>query len=187
MNQPTNWQSTLENELVSIRPLKEEDREELFLVASDPLIWEQHPDKTRCTREGFNQFFDLAMEMGTAFLVVDKRTDDVMGTSRYCPAKGHEDKIEIGWTFIARKYWGGQYNRMVKELMLDYAFKAVNTVLFYIAKDNFRSRKAVEKLGAVLANPQAEQFEIKSADSVIYKLPREVWISQKQTNGNGEV
>ena len=107
-----------------------------------------------------------------------------MGTSRYAPAKGHEDKIEIGWTFIARKYWGGPYNRALKQLMLDHAFKTVDTVLFYIAETNFRSRRAVEKLGGVLANPQAEQFEIKSADSVIYKLPKEVWISQGQTNGN---
>ena len=142
MNQSTNPPiNELTNELVSIRPLKEEDREALFAVASDPLIWEQHPDKTRCTREGFNKFFDLAMEMGTAFLVTDKQTGEVMGTSRYCTAKGHDDKVEIGWTFIARKFWGGPYNRALKELMLDHAFKSVNTVTSYFCLSSERFTK----------------------------------------------
>lgn len=175
----TDLQPRLENELVSIRPLQEDDRETLLQLAADPLVWEQHPDKTRSTREGFNQFFDMAMEMGSAFLVMDKATGEVMGTSRYCPVKEHDDKMEIGWTFITRKYWGRGYNRALKELMLNHAFKSVNTVLFYIGEHNLRSRKAVEKLGGVLANPEAERFEIKFADYVVYKLPREVWTARQ--------
>ncbi len=57
--------------------------------------------------------------------------------------------MEIGWTFLARKYWGGLYNRELKDLMLAHAFRFVETVVFYVGENNIRSQKATEKIGAI--------------------------------------
>lgn len=58
--------------------------------------------------------------------------------------------MHIGYTFFSRACWGKSFNSNTKELMLDYAFNIVQSVIFHIGSCNMRSRKAIEKLGAVL-------------------------------------
>ena len=138
----------LADDLVELRPLKADDLEELYSVASDPLIWEQHPKNDRWKREVFKRFFSKALESKTAFIISDRKSGDVIGSSRYYDIGKEPDTVAIGYTFLARKYWGGDHNRAVKHLMLEHAFKFVSRVVFHIGVDNIRSRKAVEKLGA---------------------------------------
>jgi hypothetical protein len=54
---PLNRQPTLEDSLVTLRPLEESDREALYKVAQDPLIWEQHPSN-RYRRAVFDDLLD---------------------------------------------------------------------------------------------------------------------------------
>ena len=98
-------QPTLAGELVELRPLRAGDFDVLFAAASDPLIWEQHPESDRYTEEKFRRYFDGAMQSGGAFAVVHRKTGRMIGSTRfhgYDPAAG---EIEIGWTFVAREYW----------------------------------------------------------------------------------
>ena len=129
---PFNFQPVLENELLLLRPLQADDFEDLFKVASDPLIWALHPAKERATRDGFTTFFNDALAMHSAFVAIDKKTGQIIGTSRYYPVKESDDAIEIGWTFLSRAYWGGTYNQSMKKLMMDYAFQFVTHILFFI-------------------------------------------------------
>ncbi|AWK06940.1 N-acetyltransferase [Flavobacterium crocinum] len=138
----------LEDEIVKLIPLKEEHFEALFEAASDPLIWEQHPSKDRYHREGFTTFFKAAMDSKGSFLILDKQTNEVMGTTRFYEYNPEKSSVAIGYTFITRKYWGGPYNKSNKELLIDYAFQHVNSVFFHVGTENFRSQKAVLKLGA---------------------------------------
>jgi RimJ/RimL family protein N-acetyltransferase len=142
-----NLQPTLQDELVVLKPLQPEDFEKLFAVASDPLIWEQHPVKDRYKPEVFKIFFDGAVASKGAFLVCEKTTGELMGSTRYYDFKPELSQIAIGFTFIARKYWGGKYNFSMKKLMMDYAFRYVDTVLYHIGASNIRSQKAQLKLG----------------------------------------
>lgn len=141
-------QPTLQNDSVIIRPLKEEDFDALYNVAKDPLIWEQHTDD-RYKKEVFEPFFRDSMESGGALAIVDRKTNGIVGSSRYKPVDGIESALEIGWTFLARKYWGGTVNKAVKTLMIDHAFKYFDDVILYIDKDNIRSQKAAKKIGAI--------------------------------------
>jgi RimJ/RimL family protein N-acetyltransferase len=141
-------QPTLQNTLVKLIPLKPEHFMELFSVASDPLIWEQHPNSDRYKKEVFEKFFDSAIESKGAFLIIDKTTNGVIGSSRFYEFDAKENSIKIGYTFMARKFWGREYNRAVKNLMINYAFQFIDNVKFQIGATNFRSQKAVEKLGA---------------------------------------
>jgi len=142
-------QPTLIGTLVHLRPLRDEDHDALFAVASDPLIWEQHPDKSRSTPEGFRRFFQGALDSGGAFLVTDAVTGAVIGSSRYAGLDPVASEVEIGWTFLARRYWGGRTNAEMKQLMLQHAFQYVESVVFRIDPANFRSQHAVMKIGAL--------------------------------------
>ena len=141
-------QPTLRGNLIEVRPLVLEDFEALFAAASDPLIWEQHPEKDRCQRPIFEKFFQGAMDSGGAFAVIDRRSGRIIGSSRYHNLNPAENEVEIGFTFLERTFWGGAYNGELKSLMLQHAFRFVDRVVFVVGPDNLRSQKALEKIGA---------------------------------------
>lgn len=145
---PFDLQPTLTGELLELRPLQPDDFEALYRAASDPLIWEQHPEPARHQRDVFQRYFDSAIESKGAFAVVDRKSGAIIGSSRYWNLE--ENEVEIGWTFLERAYWGGEYNREMKRLMLDHAFRFVERVVFVVGEENLRSRKAVEKIGGKL-------------------------------------
>jgi RimJ/RimL family protein N-acetyltransferase len=142
-------QPKLIGQSIELRPLVPEDWDDLFAVASDALIWEQHPEHDRYKEDVFQIFFKEALECGGAFAVIDKQDRQIIGSTRFYGYDPKKSEIEIGWTFLARKYWGGPYNREMKQLMLDHAFQFVETVLFYIGENNIRSQRATEKIGAI--------------------------------------
>lgn len=151
MNNTPNWQpENLQSELVKLQPLKPSDFEALYLVASDKLIWEQHPSFDRYKKDVFERWFKKAMEAKTAFLILDAVNQEIIGSSRFYEYDAENASIAIGYTFLARKYWGTAFNKSVKTLMINYAFEqGINNLLFHVGATNFRSQKAVEKLGAV--------------------------------------
>jgi N-acetyltransferase len=142
-------QPHLKGELIELRPLRGDDWDELFAVASDPLIWEQHPESDRYKEDVFKIFFEDALKSGGAFIVIDTQTQQIIGSTRFHGYDPEKSEIEIGWTFLARKYWGGRYNAEMKQLMLRHAFKFVENVVFFVGENNIRSQKATEKIGAV--------------------------------------
>jgi RimJ/RimL family protein N-acetyltransferase len=146
----------LKNELIQLIPLQETDFEELYTVASDPLVWEQHPNELRYQHEVFQNYFEGAMLSKGAFLIRDTKTNEVVGSSRYYDYNESDNSILIGYTFIGRKFWGNGYNKALKKIMLDYAFEQVNKVYFHIGAFNLRSQKAIEKIGAV----KVDEFEV---------------------------
>src|SRR3954470_17213956 len=133
------WQPILRGDLVELTPLRESDWAELYAVASDPLIWEQHPARNRHEEPVFRVFFAEALASGGAFLVRDARSGRVIGSTRYCGYDAGAGEVEIGWTFLARSHWGGAYNGEMKQLMLHHAFQFVGRVVFLIGADNIRS------------------------------------------------
>lgn len=142
-------QPTLVGDAVVIRPIKREDWTELFAAGSDPAIWELHPARDRYTESAFSQFFESGIASKTAFVFVDPETRELIGSSRYYGYDAASSEIEIGWTFIVRKHWGGRVNAEAKHLMLKHAFGFVDTVIFWVGEHNLRSLRAVEKIGGV--------------------------------------
>jgi len=151
-------QPHLRGELIDLRPLAPDDWEELFMVASDPLIWEQHPESDRYKEDVFRVFFSEALESRGAFVVIYKKTQQIIGSTRFYGYDPEKSEIEIGWTFLARKYWGGRYNAEMKQLLLNHAFKFVKSVVFFVGEKNFRSQKAMEKIGAIRIGLVKKQY-----------------------------
>ena len=142
-------QPTLAGARVHLRPLRADDYDALFAAASDPLIWEQHPDE-RWREDVFRGFFDGALASGGALAAIDATYGRIVGTSRFEHYDPARREVEIGWTFLARSHWGGGFNGEMKRLMLQHAFQYVDRVVFVIYSTNFRSRRAVEKIGGTL-------------------------------------
>ncbi len=169
-------QPYLENDLLILRPLQEEDFENLYKIGSDPLIWEMHPAKDRYQESVFKIFFSDAILSKGAFAVIDKMTDEIIGSTRFHTISESKNAIEIGWTFLARKYWGGVYNKSMKCLMMGYAFNFVENIVFYIGENNIRSRKALVKLGGEqIVSLEGRPLLERSNASVIYKISKDVW------------
>lgn len=164
-------QPTLEGEHLLLRPLRVDDWDALYAVASDPLVWELHPAKDRWQEAAFRTFFDDALAQGGALIAIDRSSGAAIGSSRmqnYDPADG--GSVEIGWTFLARSHWGGETNREMKRLMLAHCFQYVARVDFRIGEANIRSRRAMEKIGGRLTE---RTDMIGTIPHVIYAITRE--------------
>src|SRR4051794_614201 len=118
-------------------------------AGSDREIWKVHPVRDRHTEAGFRKFFDGAVNSKMAFTFVDRSTNRLIGSSRYYGHEPELGEIENGWAFLARSHWGGRANREVKRLMLDHAFTFVDTVVFWVGEQNWRSQGAMTKIGGV--------------------------------------
>jgi RimJ/RimL family protein N-acetyltransferase len=169
-------QPTLVGEIIELRPLRADDYQALFRVAADPLIWEQHPERNRYEEATFRAFFDEALASGGALVAIDRADGRIIGSSRYHGYDPAGSVVEIGWTFLARAYWGGRYNGEMKRLMLEHAFRYVKRVIFVIGPHNFRSQRAVEKIGGVRAGATTDA---RGQERMVYELTPALYASQR--------
>jgi N-acetyltransferase len=169
-------QPVLENDQILLLPLQNDDFEAVYQAASDPLIWEQHPNKDRWKRAVFATFFEGAIQSGGAFKIMDKATDTVAGSTRIYDYDPEQSLILIGYTFYARAYWGKGINLAVKQLMLDYLFQYVEKVHFHIGALNVRSQVAIGRLGAQKVGEQeVAYFGEPPKLNFVYEIKRSDW------------
>ena len=177
---------TLEGNRLRIVPLQDSDFEALYSVASDPKVWELHPANDRYQEHVFREFFSGGIKSGMAYRVELKNDDSdskpkVIGSSRYNAPDYANSSVEIGWTFLGCDFWGGQYNKELKDLMLYFAFKTFKTVTFCIGANNHRSIGAVKKLGA-RHNPS--MVDPNRQGSVLYELTQETYVGLENYGNN---
>jgi RimJ/RimL family protein N-acetyltransferase len=169
-------QPILTGATIELRPAAAEDWEALFAVASDPLIWAVHPAHDRWREPVFRRYFDDALASGGSLTIRELHSGRVIGASRYSRVHAGPCEVEIGWTFLARDHWGGATNRELKRLMLDHAFRWFDPVIFVVGAGNARSRRAMEKIGAVLRT-EVQQREMAGvvAPHVVYAIHKADW------------
>jgi RimJ/RimL family protein N-acetyltransferase len=170
---PFDLQPCLQGDLLELRPLCAEDFGALYAVAADPLLWEQHPCNDRYQEEVFKVFFREALQSGGALVAIDRKDGRVIGSSRFHGHDEEKGEIEIGWTFLARSHWGGAYNGEMKRLMLRHAFRFVSRVIFLIGPHNFRSQRAIEKIGAVRAG---SRLDGSGRESLVYRIEASAFV-----------
>jgi RimJ/RimL family protein N-acetyltransferase len=183
---PFELQPVLQGELLELRPLRAEDFPDLYAIAADPLIWEQHPIRDRYKEEVFKEFFRQALESGGALIALDSKDGQIIGSSRFHGYDKENSEIEIGWTFLARSHWGGAYNREMKRLMLRHAFRFVERVIFLVGMQNLRSGRAVEKIGGVRVGSRTDDA---GRESFIYQITASTFaqtLGKEAIDGNGK-
>ncbi|MBY8337637.1 GNAT family N-acetyltransferase [Alteriqipengyuania sp. NZ-12B] len=173
-------QPLLEGERFALRPLRADDWDALYAIASDPAVWEQHPMTDRWREEVFRAFFEDALAKGGALAIIDTRDGTIIGSSRFQALKSAEDdeeeqsSVEIGWTFLAPRYWGTGANREVKRLMLAHALESVERVDFRVGEANWRSRIALENIGAQRTRrTELSRHQGKRVLHLVYAISRE--------------
>lgn len=177
MNQPFNYQPQLQNEMVLLRPMRQSDFEHLYKIGQNPKIWEQHQNPDRGLFENFQVFFNEGMDMNTAFVILDQKTQNIIGSSRYKMVSETHKAIEIGWTFLDPRFWGGRYNQSFKKLMIDHAFTYFDYVIFNIDQNNIRSQKAVQKLGGILISKEGHLAHLHTTKTtgLTFIIAKESW------------
>ncbi|MBO9581664.1 MAG: GNAT family N-acetyltransferase [Sphingobium sp.] len=171
---PPDWQPILVGETVLLRPTMADDWKEMYVAASDPLIWAVHPVRERYKQPLFRENFQTGLAGRMMLTIIERSTGAIIGTSRYHGHDPEKSEVEIGWTFLVRRHWGGRTNREVKRLMLDHAFRWVDCVYFRVGDMNWRSRGAMEKIGGKLREGLIEVVQNGVAmPYVVYEIRRE--------------
>jgi N-acetyltransferase len=166
-----NWQPIdVKNEWVELTPLTETDFEQLYAVAKDPLVWEQHPNPDRYKWDVFQTYFQGAIESAGAFLIKDS-TGNAIGCTRFYDHVPEKKEVKIGYTFFSRDCWGKPFNQSTKSLMLQYAFQFVDDVIFHVGANNIRSQKAMEKMGALrIGQETVAYYGEEPRVNIVYKM-----------------
>lgn len=175
-----NFQPNLIGDLIEIRPAVEADFEPLFALASDPEIWALHIATDRWKRNVFRANFDNALADEGGLIAVDRASRQIAGFSRYSQMAVGPDEMEIGWTFLARQFWGGAHNRDMKRMMVSHVLESFPRVLFRVAVDNFRSRRAMEKIGGILIDwDETVEYNGIGYPFIAYEITRESFAEWK--------
>lgn len=176
-----NIQPVLENDKVRLIPLQPSDFEALYQTAADPKIWEQHPTPDRWKREVFSKFFEGAIESKGAFKIIDRKSGDIAGSTRFYAYDETAQNIRIGYTFYATRFWGTGLNPLVKDLMMDYAFQYVNSILLEVGSNNRRSQIAVERLGAIkIKEEMVAYYGEEPKLNFVYEITKEIFQRHKK-------
>ena len=170
-----NRQPILQTDRLIIRPLAQTDYEALYQIASDPAVWEQHPIHDRWRREVFDAFFADGMASGGALAVSDRTTGSLLGSTRFGPFDPEEGGVvEIGWTFLSTRHWGKGINPEMKRAMLAHAFASVELVEFRVGDTNYRSRNALEAIGAMRSDRyELQKYQGKRVVHLVYEITRD--------------
>ncbi len=156
---------------LALRPLAADDFDALYAVACDPDIWTVHPEPLRWRLDVFTGFFAKACNDG-ALIVAERSSGAIVGSSRYYEWAPALEEVAIGYTFLARRLWGGAANAELKRLMLDHAFQYAKRVWFHVGVDNIRSRRAMEKIGATLDRIELRPSGGRLLTTAFYRIDR---------------
>jgi RimJ/RimL family protein N-acetyltransferase len=146
----------LENNSVKLIPLSLENYTQLLSIALQPNLIQYSPSDIE-SEQTLKNYVSSALEQraektSIPFLVYSKVHETAAGCTRYMNIDWKNKVLHIGATWLGREFHGTGINTQMKILMLNYAFDTLHfeKVEFRIDERNIRSRKAVEKLGAVL-------------------------------------
>jgi RimJ/RimL family protein N-acetyltransferase len=145
---------TLEGNRVRLEPLQESHQAELCEIGLDVRLWQLTVNKVRTSEDMFRYIQGAldAQAAGTAlpFVIVEKASDKIIGTTRYHNINQQHRRVEIGYTWLAVLWQRTGINTEVKYLMLNYAFEVWGCVRveFRVNSINEPSRRALLRIGA---------------------------------------
>jgi RimJ/RimL family protein N-acetyltransferase len=144
----------LEGRYVRLEPLTLEHAKALSEVGLDEELWRWIPVPVR-TPEEMKAYVQTAVNdqaAGTSlpFAQIEKATSRVIGSTRYANIESEHRRVEIGWTWVARRWQRSAINTEAKYLLLRHAFETLGCRRVELKTDslNERSRAAILRIGA---------------------------------------
>lgn len=179
----------LENERVILIPFEEARNQELKDIIFDDEIWTYMGMYIR-TEKDFDAYVEStlkAKETGVfyPFLIIDKATNRIAGSTRYGNIIPESEKCEIGWTWYGKDFQGTGLNKACKFALLEYGFNTIGfrRIQFGADEENIRSQKAIQKLGAskegLFRNNYVDSTG-KSKNDVYFSIIKEEWEAIKK-------
>ncbi len=142
----------LENDRVKLVPFDVKYKEDLHRIIFDEEIYYTIECRNEDDFENYIVETCRQRELGNSypFIIIDKRTNEVAGSTRYGHIQFGNKRLEIGWTWYGKAFRGTGLNRACKYELLKYAFEEMHfrRVQFSADVRNLRSQKAILKLGA---------------------------------------
>lgn len=179
----------LEGDGVRLEPLSAQHLPGLTVCANDPALWEYTFGANPFTSEAdANRWLRDAIDPldVVAFAVIDKRTGMLAGSTRYADISPQHRKVEIGWTFLAQRFWRTHVNSEMKFLLFRYAFEQWNAQRVQLKAEavNKRSRAAILRLGATYEGT-LRKFRIRPSDNSVrdvsfYSVTDDEWPMVKE-------
>jgi len=174
----------LENEMVKLKPLELNDLPGILEAASYPEIW-SHMSITIERMEDVNNFVENALitrhgKTEFPFVIVDKKTGDIIGSTRFMDIDDKHQRLEIGTTWLTPAYWRTPMNTNCKYLLLQYCFEILQLQRVQIKTDheNIRSQKAIERIGVTKEGILRNHMIRKDGTirhTVMYSITLEEW------------
>ena len=181
-----NWLNpvTLEGNLVKLVPLQKSHKNELLDAASDGKLWELWFTSVP-SEKTIDAYLDTALsaqEKGLAlpFVIIDKATDEIIGSTRYMNVETPHRRLEIGSTWYAKRTQRTGINTESKYLLLKHAFETLNAIAveFRTHFHNHPSRNAILRLGAkqdgILRNHRIDD-QGNYRDTVVFSILESEW------------
>lgn len=182
----------LENNFVILKPLEFKDFKGLKEVALDPEIWQYMPLTYLVQPGDLHEYIKKARKqrrqsLRYPFVIIDKLSGDIAGSTSYGNISLVDKRLEIGWTWLGKKYQGSGINKHCKFLLLKYAFETLAFERVELKTDvlNHRSRKAIQKIGAIeegILRSHTLMNGGRRRDTVYYSILKEEWSAVKANN-----
>ncbi|WP_338768187.1 GNAT family protein [Bernardetia sp. ABR2-2B] len=180
---------TLEGNLVKLISLSSSHKNELLEAASDGELWNLWFTSVP-SQEKIDDYLDFAFSEQEAnralpFAIIDKKTNKIIGSTRFCNVVESNKRVEIGYTWYSKSYQRTGVNTECKYLLLQYAFEKLKCIAveFRTSWYNQASRKAILRLGAkqdgVLRNHQIDSNGI-LRDTVVFSIINIEWQGVKK-------
>ena len=180
----------LENTRVLLRPFRPSDTEALRTIAFDEEIWRYMINRISNEEEleAWVQTVISGYQQGTryTFMIIDKATGQLAGSTSYGNMSETDKRLEIGWTWLSKDHRGSGLNRHCKYLLLRYAFEVLQMERVELKGDalNMRSRKAILRLGATeegILRSHTLMHDGRRRDTFYYSILQPEWEQIKGT------
>jgi len=180
---------TLEGNNVVLKPLSDHHADSLATIIQESELWKLFVTSVPPATE-IRQYIDQAHATyhageGLAFVIINKDTDQIVGSSRFTRAEMKHKRLEIGYTFLGNQWQRTKINTEAKLLMLSYAFEqlAINRVEFITDYLNHRSQQALIRIGAKKEGIMRNHMIMRDGrirDSILFSIIKQEWPGIKQ-------
>ncbi|PMM11317.1 GNAT family N-acetyltransferase [Vibrio breoganii] len=182
-------ETEMESKKIKLAPLKREHADALVIAASDGELWNLWFTSVP-SAETVSRYIDTALEqqalgLAVPFVVIEKSTGHIIGSTRFCNADPVHHRVEIGYTWYASRFQKTSVNTECKLLLLSHAFESLEAIAveFRTSWHNQASRAAIARLGAkqdgVLRNLQTLPNG-GYRDTVVFSILNSEWLSVKE-------
>jgi RimJ/RimL family protein N-acetyltransferase len=175
----------LEGRIVNVEPLAPAHEPGLRAAAAAPEMWRWLPWNAAENEETFHTWFEDALARTAAgadfaFAVLDAKSDEPLGSTRYLALRPEHRVLEIGWTWLAPAAWRTGANAEAKLLLMEHAFERLGCMRVEFKTDalNERARAALEALPAQFEGISRKHMLVRGGtvrDSAWYAVIDDDW------------